>query len=61
MKGGAAVPTASGRSTIAAVTALVATLVGAANAVGPGISEVLMALGALTALSLARCQEGRDG
>ena len=53
-------PTASARSTIAAVIALVATLVGAANAAGPGISEVLLALGALTALSLARSPEGGD-
>jgi hypothetical protein len=37
--------------------ALVATLVGAAYATGPGLSEVLMAIGAVTALVLARSQE----
>ena len=48
----------SARSTIAAVIALVATLVGAAHAAGPGVSEVLLAFGALTALTLARTPEG---
>jgi hypothetical protein len=59
-KGEAAVPTTGRLSTIAAITALVATFVGAANTAGPGISEVLMALAALTALSLARSPEGGD-
>jgi hypothetical protein len=32
--------------------------VGAAHAAGPGISEVLLAIGALTALTLARTPQG---
>jgi hypothetical protein len=39
--------------TLAAI-ALVVTLVGAANAAGPGVSDVLVALGALATLALAR-------
>jgi hypothetical protein len=54
------VPTRSARTTIAALIALVATLVGAAEIAGPGVSEVLLALGALTALSLARSPAGGD-
>lgn len=50
-------PTLRSPSTLAAVTALVATLVGAAYATGPGFSEVLMAVGAVTALVLARSPE----
>ena len=51
-------PTTRTPLTVAAVLALVATFVGAANAAGPGVSEVLMALGAMTALTLARSSDG---
>jgi hypothetical protein len=48
------VPTKTTRWTMAAIAALATTLVGTPNAAGPGVSDVLVALGAMTALALAR-------
>jgi hypothetical protein len=48
------VPTLRSPTTLAALIALVATLVGTAYATGPGYSEVLISFGAVTALTLAR-------
>lgn len=46
---------------MAALVALATTLVGTANAAGPGISDVLVALGAMTALALARSPDPPGG